>query len=124
MKEQSVGIVLSQTDDSSRICLEGVIDIACAEQLKTALLRAIEAGKKICLSVEQATDLDVTAFQLLWTAVRAAGEKGVPLAFAEDFPVSIRASLANVGLGGALDSFAGLVERDGALEMHKESCVK
>jgi anti-anti-sigma regulatory factor len=93
-----VGVVFSQVDDSNRICLDGVIDIACAGDLKAALLQAIEEGKEIRLSVSQATDMDVTAFQLLWAAKRTAKAKGVKISFADDLSPSIRASFENAGL--------------------------
>ena len=90
---------LNQADDSSRISLEGAIDIASAEELKEAILEALKARKEICVSVEKAADFDVTAVQLLWAAKREAKRLGVGITF-EGLPSeAIQDALANVGFG-------------------------
>ena len=93
-----MGVVLNQDEDSSLISLDGVVDIASAAELKAAFLLAIDAGKKICISVENVSDLDVTAFQFVWAAEREAKRRGVEFARRGKVPESIRAGLARVGL--------------------------
>ena len=95
-----MGIALSQNDDSSLIRLDGAVDITCAAELKAALLKAIEAGKEISICAEKVTELDVTAFQLLWAAKREGKKRGIRFALEQDLPESVRASLASAGLVG------------------------
>jgi anti-anti-sigma regulatory factor len=95
-----VGIALSQSDDSSMIQLDGAVGITCAAELKAALLKAIEAGKRISICAGKTTDLDVTAFQLLWAAEREAKKLGKKFALQRDLPESVRSSLAGAGLVG------------------------
>ncbi len=101
MQQQAVGIALSQSDDSCTVSLAGAIDIASAAELKAVLLEALETGKEIRISPADATDLDITAFQLLWAAKRAATASGVSFALTDALPESIRGSLAVMGLEGS-----------------------
>ncbi len=50
------------------IRIEGEVDIASAAELKDMLITAISSGKEVQLDLEGASDLDVTAVQLLWSA--------------------------------------------------------
>lgn len=95
-----MGISLNQLDDSSLIRLDGVIDIASAVELKAALLEALATGKEVRISLEATTDLDVTAFQLLWAAEREAKRLGVGLTLTGQPPEQVVRSLASVGLDG------------------------
>lgn len=98
-----MGIALSQTDDSSLIRLEGVIDISAAAELKAALLSAIAAGSAIRVSAAAVSELDVTAFQLLWAAGREARRAGVKFMLAEQMPQPVRDAFSEMGLdAGAL----------------------
>jgi anti-anti-sigma regulatory factor len=95
-----VGIALNQDGNSSLLELDGAIDISVAADLKAGLLRAIEAGQEIRVSVEKADELDITAVQLLWAARREAARRGVAFSVAGTVPESIRRDLANAGLTG------------------------
>ena len=97
-EEWSVGIALSQTDDSSLIRLEGAVDISVAAELKAALMEAIAAGTDVRISAEAVSDLDVTAFQLLGAASREAKRSGVELTFAGEAPEPVRNALSEMGL--------------------------
>lgn len=88
-------------DDCCAIRLDGAIDIASAAELKEALLAAVESGQVIRLSLEDVSDLDVTAVQLLWAARRDAEQRGVAFAVSTGPSASVRRTLAEVGL----DSF-------------------
>jgi len=91
-----VGITLEQSELSDVLRLEGVIDISSAGELKEELRKALESGHPVHLSLESATDLDVTAVQLLWAAERKA--KGAEVSFVLDGtipePVSTALNLA------------------------------
>ena len=86
----SVG--LSQDGGCCRIQLDGAIDIACAAEMKASLLQALETGQEICVSLNGATELDVTAVQLLWAAGRDAKRRGLGFSVTEsagaDLPVA------------------------------------
>ncbi|HUB51254.1 MAG TPA: STAS domain-containing protein [Terracidiphilus sp.] len=91
-------MTLRQADDSSLIELEGVIDIACAQELKAALVEAIDKGRKVSVVAEANTEMDVTAMQLLWAAQQAANEKGVALTFPESLSAAIEELSTRAGL--------------------------
>jgi anti-anti-sigma factor len=97
MKESGVSITLEQSETLSVIRLEGLIDISCAAELKKLLLQAFANGKEMRVSLERAGDLDVTAVQLLWAAVREARKSGVGFTFAGVMPKEIAATLADAG---------------------------
>ena len=59
---------LDQGEAQCVIHLEGEIDISSAAELKKLLLLALQSGKELRLDLERATELDVTALQLLWAA--------------------------------------------------------
>jgi len=93
-----VGIVLNHTEGSSLIRLEGIIDIGVAAELKAALLEAVATGNSIHVSIEAVSELDVTAFQLLWAASREAMRSGVDLVLAGEMPGPVRNALSEIGL--------------------------
>jgi anti-anti-sigma regulatory factor len=92
-----MNIALSQTDKASLIHLEGAIDIGAASELKAALLEARKAGKGTAVTLGALSELDVTAFQLLWAAKREAKQAGRGFELAQ-LPAYIQASLAEMGL--------------------------
>ena len=69
-------------ETQSLIGLEGAIDIASAAELKKLLLEGLNSGREVRVSLAGATDLDVTAVQLLWAAEREASRSGVTCFFA------------------------------------------
>jgi len=90
-------VALEQSEALSVISLEGLIDIACAAELKQMLLQALESKAEVCVSMENATDLDVTAMQLLWAAAREAKVSGVDLSLTGPLPEGISIAIANAG---------------------------
>ena len=100
-----MAVTLEQSEALNEIRLEGVIDISCAAELKALLLQALESGKTVRVSVEEAVDLDVTAFQLLWAAEREARGLGVEFAFAGRVAEHFSAELAHAGF----ESFPSLL---------------
>jgi len=93
-----VPIVLEQSESLSVLRLEGAIDIASAGELKELLLKALQSPKEVNISLADATDLDVTAVQLLWAAERKAKGSGVRFSLAGDVPEQIRSNLGEAGL--------------------------
>jgi len=97
-KGTAVSITLEQSESASVLQLEGVIDISSAGELKGQLLKALEAGQPVSVSLGSATELDVTAVQLLWAAERKARGAGVSYSIAEAPPEPVLAALSEVGL--------------------------
>ena len=66
------------TEGESRyvIRLEGDVDVTCAAELKRMMIEAIASRKELQVDLTSATDLDVTAVQLLWAAKREAEKVG------------------------------------------------
>jgi anti-anti-sigma regulatory factor len=93
-----VGITLKQSKSKSVLRLEGVIDISSAGELKEQLLKALESGQPVSVSLQGATDLDVTAVQLLWAAERKAKGAGVSYSIADAPPEPVLAALSEAGL--------------------------
>ena len=98
-----MSIVLEQSESCSVLRLEGAIDIAAAAELKQMLLKALEpavqaASNEVCLSLEGATDLDVTAVQLLYAARCRAKASGVEWLIDADVPEQLLCALNETGL--------------------------
>jgi anti-anti-sigma regulatory factor len=93
-----MGVKLNQADEASRVELVGVVDIASAQELKSALVDAIAQKKKVTVFADADAELDVTAAQLLWAAEREANEKYVEFAYAGNPPEAIEDLFRKVGL--------------------------
>jgi anti-sigma B factor antagonist len=87
-----------QDAESKMIRLDGAIDIGRAAELKQALLEALAHGGELHVALDGATDMDVTAMQLLWAARRASQEAGAPFEMASGMPAPIAAALADAGI--------------------------
>jgi hypothetical protein len=51
VKEPGVPLELQQNEESSLLCLEGLIDIACAAELKKLLIEALSGAKEVRRSI-------------------------------------------------------------------------
>jgi anti-anti-sigma factor len=92
-----MGIHFEKDEAGSLVVLEGAIDIACAAELKALLLEALNAQTEVRISLDDATYLDVTAFQLLWAAAQQARRCGVELRFSGQTPEPVSIALAEAG---------------------------
>lgn len=72
-----MSITCEQNESSCLFRVEGEINISSAAELKKLLLEALSSGKEIRLDMECATELDVTALQLVWAVEREAKASGV-----------------------------------------------
>jgi anti-anti-sigma factor len=77
--------------------LDGEIAIPSAVELKSVLLQALASGKEICLDLEKATELDITALQLFWATKRRAIESGSRFIVDGDAPESILSGAVDAG---------------------------
>ena len=97
VKEPGVPLELQQNEESSLLCLEGLIDIACAAELKQLLIEALSGAKEVRVSLGKASRLDVTAVQLLWAAAREAKASGLEFALAGTMPEPVLKALGSAG---------------------------
>jgi len=98
-------VTLEQSETQRLIRLEGAIHIACAAELKTLLLTALDSGSEVCVSLGGATGLDATSIQLLWAAERQARATGSGFAFVGTVQESLSISLGDEGF----DEFSDLL---------------
>lgn len=87
-------------DQGGALCLirlEGEISIGLATELKTALLQALAAQAEVRLDLEHATELDVTALQLLWAAEREARRSGKAFELAASVPPDVLRAVGEAG---------------------------
>lgn len=78
------------------IRLEGEIDVSTAADLKRMLVDAVTASRSVTVDASAATDLDVTAVQLMWATARQAEMSGTSLQIA---PMTEALGHAFVSLG-------------------------
>lgn len=90
-------VVLDESDGFSLIRLQGEVDIASAAELKSLLLKALAPGGELRVNLQEATELDITAMQLLIATEREAVKSG--LRFRLDGPVPDNISVAMVDAG-------------------------
>ena len=69
-------VALERYETGALIRLEGECSVACAAELKTLLLEGLAVGGELRLDLDQAGEMDLTAFQLLWAAGREADRRG------------------------------------------------
>ncbi len=92
-----MGISLDKTDAGVSIVLANTIDIVCAAELKALLLEALNSGTEVRISLDDATDLDVTAIQLLWAAGREAQHSGLEFRVSGQGSEPVFSGLAEAG---------------------------
>jgi anti-anti-sigma regulatory factor len=91
-------IALNENESGSVVVLEGTIDISSAAELKDILVKALGLGKEVCISLDAAAYLDVTAVQLLWAAKEQARISGPVLRFSGQLSDLVATTLADAGL--------------------------
>lgn len=94
-------VTLEQSEKSNVIRLDGAIDIALAAELKKLLLQALGSGREVSVALDGATELDVTAVQLLWAARRQAQVSGVSLALTGKAQEQVTSALRQAGFADA-----------------------
>jgi anti-anti-sigma regulatory factor len=92
-----LSLIVEENETQSVICLEGATGIAEAARLKELLLQALKSKKEVSVSLRRATDLDVTAVQLLWASEREARSSGVTFRLAEPIPQEVSVALCDAG---------------------------
>jgi anti-anti-sigma regulatory factor len=93
-----VPVTLEENDGLKTIRLEGAVGIDSAAELKDLLVKALEPGGELRIALGGATDLDVTAMQLLWAARRAAATPDVRFVIEGQVQERVAAALAAAGM--------------------------
>jgi len=93
----AMAVSLDKGQQLSLLRLDGEIGVTSAAEIKTSLLEALSAGKETRIDLAHATDLDVTAMQLLWAARQAFSVSGIKLALANPVPDPILSELRDMG---------------------------
>jgi anti-anti-sigma factor len=93
-----MGITIEESELGNVVVLEGTIDVSSAAELKATLLNALGSGKEVCVSLDAATYLDVTAVQLLWAGEEQARRSGTILRFSGRLSDQVSTTLAHAGL--------------------------
>ncbi len=90
-------VTVEQSAAQSVIRLEGEINIGCAAELKDLLLQGLASGKELRVNVGRASELDVTALQLLWAAEREARKSAIKFVLAGAVPDEIKTIATDAG---------------------------
>lgn len=93
-----MAVTLDRGETHCLVRLEGQVNIAAAAELKNVLLQALASGKELRADLGPASDLDVTALQLLLAAEREAQESGTRFVLAGPLPGEIAAGALAAGL--------------------------
>jgi anti-anti-sigma factor len=92
-----MAIALDGSESANVVVLEGTVDISSAAELKTALQQALDSGGDLRISLDKASYLDLTAFQLLWAAEQQARRSGVAFRISGQIPDLVSTALAEAG---------------------------
>jgi anti-anti-sigma regulatory factor len=93
-----VSVTFDQSDEQCLLRLEGGITIGVAAELKAHLQQALASGKALRVDLQQATELDITALQLLWAAGCEAKESGREFRLAGKLPPEIATAATEAGM--------------------------
>lgn len=88
---------LDTSEAISLIRLEGDVNIGAAIEMKGLLLQALSSGKELHIRLDNATDMDVTALQLLYAAQQDATKSGIRFTLDGRVTEVISAASANAG---------------------------
>ncbi len=91
-------VTVAQIEAVRFIRLEGEVTIAYAAELKKVLLEALASGGELRLDMARATEVDITALQLLWAAEREARACGRAYTLEGTVPDEILATATEAGL--------------------------
>jgi anti-anti-sigma regulatory factor len=92
-----MSIALDQGETLCVVRLEGEVNIASAAALKATLLEALASGTDVRLDPERATEVDLTALQLLWAAQQAAGRSGKAIRLSGPVPEALLLAAREAG---------------------------
>jgi anti-anti-sigma regulatory factor len=89
LRKTGMPIGLDQGESVCVVRLEGEVKIASAAALRASLLEALASGTDLRLDLDRATEVDVTALQLLWAAQYEARRTGKACTVAGAIPEAV-----------------------------------
>ena len=92
-----MSVSMKQIDGTCVIDLEGPIAIPSAVELKSIILQGLASGQKLCFDLQSASELDITALQLLWATERAAGIRGIQVTLCGQIPDNLLSAALDAG---------------------------
>ena len=90
-------VILDNSEGISLIRIEGDVNIAMAAEMKDLLVKALASVKELHVSMASATELDVTALQLLYAADREAAKSDMRLTLDDRVPEEIISAMTDAG---------------------------
>jgi anti-anti-sigma regulatory factor len=109
-----MAISTKDRDDVRCIVLTDVVDIAQASELKQALSEAIGSVSRLSIEVSEATAIDVTTAQLLWTVVSYSSLSGTEIVVQGPWSAQVEQSFLTSGLTPLLQSMVQSSAGEGA----------
>jgi anti-anti-sigma regulatory factor len=109
-----MAISTKDRDDVRCIVLTDVVDIAQASELKQALSEAIGSVSRLSIEVSEATAIDVTTAQLLWTVVSYSSLSGTEIVVQGPWSAQVEQSFLTSGLTPLLQSMVQSAAGEGA----------
>jgi anti-anti-sigma factor len=97
VRDLIVRVTIEEVKNTSLIRLEGDVDIASSEEVKSILIDALASKIEIRLMLEDATELDITALQLLYAAERDAAQSKIPFTLDGSVPSEITSAMTDAG---------------------------
>ena len=97
-----MGVTVEEREEATLVRLEGTVDLTEAAALKATLLAALDRGRMLSVSLEEAAYLDVTAIQLLKAARREAAKRGLGWEMANEPSRNVSDALVYAGFDRAL----------------------
>jgi anti-anti-sigma regulatory factor len=91
-------VTLDQSRTPCVIGLAGEVNIRCAAELKEVLVEGLALGRGLRVDLTGATEVDITASQLLWAAEREARSADKEFVLDRAMPDEIAATLNLTGL--------------------------
>jgi anti-anti-sigma regulatory factor len=92
-----VPVTVDQSEGQFLVRLEGEVTITGAAELKTLLLEGLASGKELRVNLEQATDLDITALQLLCATERETRGSASKFLLSGSLPEELSAAVIDAG---------------------------
>jgi len=88
---------------TTTILCNGSLDISSASQLHEVLIDAIESGHPVCLDLDEATRIDTSCMQILFSFIKEAKQKHISIESLSENNL-FTDTLKLIGLGDLLES--------------------
>lgn len=92
-----ISFQIEEPDQVGVLTIEGSINIQNAEELKSNLIRAFQAGDKISVNVERLEDIDISCLELFCSAHLTSVALKKTISFCSRIPGTFRKKLTDTG---------------------------